>query len=588
MSRIGTEPSLVILSVDDCGCAVERGVTQKPAGQALFEAHIGLLRQFLAHREEIVERIEALLNAQRKPAPHLQTRLLPALRFEDCFFEHTAIGGREALKGQLEEAYRAAGFTPREVHHVYNDLTHPVELMVRGLHCWQQTRWPGRSGRQHYAHTLFNLYLLRCLALVSLRIWDEDPGRAGESLVEIQGVLDQLRKSSPPDQPAFVRDARWLVPLAQSLITDELTPYLEVARLVAGTLPKEDALEIQRAQVRMLGAHLTSQIRHYSTRDGVPIGDPSIVVRTRTSNALDFALLIQGLVELLHAYERALASGDERMRLDMAGAICQGISADPELFVNRIELLSAYSMMEDVLIARDGEGTPGYSPLGERHVRLVKEYGALMERLTAPLRDDVPRFRPVDGRFSPCGVVFGIPSNLVEHMALKTLEHDAETRFSLEDVFDDRDHSAAKLAWVNGWRKLPHIDPEVQRLYAYPQQFAEEIYERVESELRRDSVPAIGHLYIATADDKADAPIPELPAKYLLSTDAQSLAQLLRDRQEAHFLVSYKTAGGWIALRKDLLTEVLGAGRDAGIGGLPVEAAQVLQLMCGDLVKTLR
>ena len=39
-----------------------------------------------------------------------------------------------------------------------------------------------------------------------------------------------------------------------------------------------------------------------------------------------------------------------------------------------------------------------------------------------------------------------------------------------------------------------------------------------------------------------------------------------------------------MALKKDLLTEVLGAGRDARIAGLPLDAAQVLRLMCADLV----
>ena len=57
---------------------------------------------------------------------------------------------------------------------------------------------------------------------------------------------------------------------------------------------------------------------------------------------------------LLKAYDCALQSGDERMRLDMAGAICQGISADPELFLNRVDLLSAYSMIEHVFIAEQG------------------------------------------------------------------------------------------------------------------------------------------------------------------------------------------------------------------------------------------
>ena len=184
-------------------------------------------------------------------------------------------------------------------------------------------------------------------------------------------------------------------------------------------------------------------------------------------------------------------------------------------------------MIEHVFIATDREGHVVYSPLGQRHVRLLKEYGALIDRLIKPLRDDFPRFRPVDGGFSPYGVIFGLPSHLIEHMALKALQHDAETRFSLEDVFedvfDDRDTSAAKLAWVNGWRTLPHIDREVQRLYDYPQQFAEDVYNRIENEL-------------ATARQlKNRAPVyrvralrrqrfPELPAHYFVSSDRQIVA----------------------------------------------------------------
>ena len=475
-------------------------------------------------------------------------------------------------------------------------------MMIRGFHFWQQTRWPGRSGRMHYAHTLFNLYVLRYLQFLSMRIWDavpavgkqdEDPNSAGGRLAEIQGLLKALWSSSPADQPVLVRDARWLIPLAQSLITDELAPYFEVAQQVTETLPEADALEIQKAHVRMLGGHLTSQIRYYCTKDGVSINQHSVVLRTRTSNALDLGLLVQNLVGLLQAYDRALRSGDERMRLDLAGAIYQGISPDPELFLNRVDMLSAYSMIEHVFIATDGQGHVVYSPAGQRHVQMLKEYGALMDRLIQPLRDDFPRFRPVDGGYSPYGVIFGLPSNLIEHMALKALQRDAETRFSLEDVFDDGDDDgntrAAKLAWVNGWRKLPHIDREVQRLYDYPQQFAEDIYGRIEHQLRpresnagMDAGSSAGRLYIG---DSKESPIPEVPARYFFSSDLYDRAQLLRDRQEGHFLVSYETPGGWIALTKNLLAEVLGAGRDAGIAGLPPDAAQVLRLMCADLVK---
>ena len=180
-----------------------------------------------------------------------------------------------------------------------------------------------------------------------------------------------------------------------------------------------------------------------------------------------------------------------------------------------------------------------------------------------------------------------MPCGLIELMALKTLQRDAETGYGLEDAFDDRDTSAAKLAWVDGWRKLPHIAPEIQRLYNYPQQFAEEIYNRIAHQLS-SSGKRTGRLYIVSGDDPESGPesaaIPELPARYFISSDGElDRAQLLKERQEGHFLVSYETSRGWVALRKDLLSEVLGAGCDARIEGLPLHAVQVLGLMCAGL-----
>jgi hypothetical protein len=90
--------------------------------------------------------------------------------------------------------------------------------------------------------------------------------------------------------------------------------------------------------------------------------------------------------------------------------------------------------------------------------------------------------------------------------------------------------------------------------------------------------------------DSESSPIPELPAQYFVSSDAQVVAaheaqafdeaQVLHSRAEGEFVVSYQTAGGWVAISKDVLTEVVGAGRDARIVGLPREAAGVLTLMC--------
>ena len=210
----------------------------------------------------------------------------------------------------MEEAHWASGFRPREIPGLHNGLVDPAEMMIRGFHLWRQTRWPGRNGRVRYAHTLFNLYVIRCLALLSMRLWDAGSSSAGDRLSQVQGVLDQLWTITPADQPVLVRDARWLIQLAQSPATDELGAYFEVAEQIAETLSEEDRIEIHKAGVRMAAGHLRSQIRYYSMKKAVSLDEKSLVLSTRNSNALDFALLIQDLVPLLEAYEHAWHSED--------------------------------------------------------------------------------------------------------------------------------------------------------------------------------------------------------------------------------------------------------------------------------------
>jgi hypothetical protein len=239
--------------------------------------------------------------------------------------------------------------------------------------------------------------------------------------------------------------------------------------------------------------------------------------------------------------------------------------------------------------------------MGQRHVRLVREYGARIARVSKTLHDDCLQLRPVAGACSPFGVLYGFSSDIMEHMALKALTPDAATRFSLEDVFVSGDASPDKLAWVSGWRKLPHLTRDVQALFDYPQQFAEDVFNRIEHALRRrvsggDAAAGAqtGRLFLVAADspeaDSKASLIPDLPVAYIRSSDTQLVAEgkadaydephLLGDRREGRCLVSYKTTGGWVAVSKTVLTEVLGAGRDVKIVGLPPRAAGVLTLMC--------
>jgi hypothetical protein len=573
-------------------------------GQLPFREHVELLQLFLAHRDPIIQRIQELLNAQRKPLQYLTDAPVLSHHFEDCFFTLAAVTRDQgSLRGQLQESHWSGGFRPRVMPGVHNDLVDPAQMMIRGFHFWQQTRWPGRNGRLRYAHTLFNLYLVRCLELLSMRLWDAGSSSPRDRLGKLQDLLDALWAGTPSDQPQFVRKACWLIPLAQSPTTDELAAYFVVAELVAQTLSQADRLEIQKASVQMAGGHLRSQLRHYCIKHGVSLVEQSLVLNARNSNALDFAMTIQWLVPLLEAYEGAIHSGERRERLELAGAICQGISPDPELFVNRLELLGPYSMIETLFIAADLEGRALYTPMGQRHLQFLQSYAAKIKALAKPLYDDLPHFKPIEGRYSPYGVIYGFSSNLMEHMALKTLQPGTVPGFSLEDVFVDADVRGDKLDWVSGWRKLPHIKPEVQRLFDYPQQFAAQIFDQIEQALRRRAVDGeaivgakTGRLFIPDDDalgDSETAQIPDIPVRYIGSSDAQIVAahqahpydeaQLLHDRQEGMFIVSYQTANGWIAISKDILTEVLGAGSDMTMAGLPRAAAGVLRLMCPDM-----
>src|SRR5579884_2706133 len=99
-----------------------------------FQEHIALLRSFLTDREGIIDRIEAVLNAQRKPISYLQDRALLSRHFEDGFFAQAAIAGiQRELRAQLEEAHWGGPFRPRKVADLHNDLIHPAEMMIRAF-----------------------------------------------------------------------------------------------------------------------------------------------------------------------------------------------------------------------------------------------------------------------------------------------------------------------------------------------------------------------------------------------------------------------------------------------------------------------
>jgi hypothetical protein len=427
-----------------------------------------------------------------------------------------------------------------------------------------------------------------------LRIWDAGQDAAGARLALVQGVLDALWATVPPDHVKLVRDARWLIPLAQSPTTDELFPYFAVAQKVATSLTEADRLEVNKASVLMAGGHLRSQLRYY-TMKGATLSSKDVVLESRRSNALDFAMTIQGLVPMLSAYEKAVGAQDQSARAALADAICQGISPDPQLLVNRLGLIGPYTMIEHLFVSTDGTGKASLTPMGQQHLALLQEYRQLMSRLAPALHQDCAAFRPVRGGYSPYGLMYGFSSNITEHMALKSILPDAVTGYGIEDAFAAGEPGSDKLDWVSGWRKLPHVSQAQLDMYEYPQQFAEEIFDRIEAALHSGVSDApLARLFITRAADPAYAGIPELPVHYLVSSDPQLVvagrarfceeSKILHDRQEGELAVSFATPGGWAGIGKDFLTLELGAGRDVQVSSLPETAAAVLEMMCPGLV----
>ena len=272
-------------------------------------------------------------------------------------------------------------------------------------------------------------------------------------------------------------------------------------------------------------------------------------------------------------------------------------------------------MIEHLFITSGGAGSAAYTPAGLRHRSLLAQYADLMPRLAAPLLADCARSAPHPDAWSPYGALYGFASNLLELIAFRTLARDALPQFGIEDVFTDGD--ARKREWAEGWRRLPHIRPEIAQQFAFPQEFAEATHARLVAALQRRAsgvaVPARGRLLVgmddadasveasieasvgasagaavegpaeANAETAAAGPVSELPPQFVVSSDPQWVAagsavakdeaDLLHCRNEGEYLVSFASGSGWTAVTTDLLSDAIGNGRDARIASLPATPA---------------
>src|SRR5688572_8404891 len=439
-----------------------------------FSPYIALLEQFLAGRQAIVDGLERqLFSARGKAIAQNGDRESIADLFDACFFESPAISRSESgLTTQLDAAHLADGFEPAR-QDGYSRGLDPVELVLRACHHWDCTRWPGINGRLVYAQSLYTVFMLGQLEHLSLRIWDQGNGQAAERLLQVQRLLDVLNADrQSPHSIRLVRDARWLIQTAQGPLTRHVRPYFTKADNVSRSFAETDRLEIHKAGAVLAGGHLRSQLRHLSRRTGWAVDDPQLLALTRSSNSMDMALLVRDLVPLLDAYSAACARRDSDARLALADAILQGVSADPELLLTRLDLLGPSTMIEDLFVdcgdAQQEIRSLGgsclyaapYTAVGEVHRECLARYGELVGRAAEPLQHDSRAFDPAQAAYSPLGIVYGFCADLFSNMVLNTLRSPSARDLSLEDVFHSRERLEDKRMQAHEWERLPKPDSE--------------------------------------------------------------------------------------------------------------------------------
>ena len=572
-----------------------------------FSDHIELLGQFLAGRQQIVDDIDRrLLNVRGKAIAQDADRRVIDHILTSCFFESPAVPPESShLKGQLAAAHLAEGFVPVPADNHSREID-PAGLVRYAQHLWERDRWPGRNGRIAYAQSLYAVFILRQLAHLSLRIWDEGNHLAPERLRQIQRILDLLNGASTL---SLVRDARWLIQIAQGPLTTHLKPYFVIADRVAGSFADFDRREIHKAGAALAGGHLRSQLRHRSWQTGWAYDDRQVIALTHLSNSMDIALLIRDLVALLQAYNAACDQPDGNDRLEFADAILQGLSADPELLLTRLDLLGPLTMLEDLFIARGEDGEMHYTPAGQAHRLCLEQYAALIGQAAASLKKDALSLDPPHAVYSPLGIVYGFCADILSNMVLNTLHASSSADISLEDTFISMGQLELKMAQSQEWQRFPKAEGD-RDAFEYSTEWAAAMFARLISGLEaRASRPTEANasafpssrLYVVARGAAIDSwPEGTLPAgivsaqEHCLTSDvtraretaatALSRSRLSADRAEGRFLASVEADGEWFGVSKALLAICVSQGNDALIVDVPPGAIDVLRLTCPELL----
>jgi hypothetical protein len=323
---------------------------------------------------------------------------------------------------------------------------------------------------------------------------------------------------------------------------------------------------------------------------------------------MDIALLVRDLVPLLHAYSEASEKHDADTQLALADAILQGLSADPELLLTRLDLLAPSTMIEDLFVGRGEDGKPRYTPMGETHGGYLTRYAELIGRTAESLKEDAHLLDPAQAAYSPFGIVYGFSADILSNMVLNTLRSAPSSSgadLSLEDTFISQERLEQKRIRAQEWQRLPKAEGE-RDAFEHSTQWAEQMFGRMLGALdaraarpteSNASTCAQARLYVVPRGVATDSlPLGVLPdgivsaQEHCLISDFTKAREtgatglprgrLSTDRDEGRFLASIDAEGAWFGVSKVPLTLFMSQGKDAVITDIPTAVIDVLRLMC--------
>ena len=245
---------------------------------------------------------------------------------------------------------------------------------------------------------LLDYYLVYVLALLSLRVWNDD--NVGTNLDRLSQLLRDLQGPDGSGQK-FAENAETLILIATSHFEPDVKAYERLLEKVR-TFDQSHQVHIALVHAAILASHLRHGFQGFYGRD---IGS------MRDDNVPDYPWLCFSLATLMKAYARMHDEGVHGIeREKIVEGLLNGLSPDARAFAGKPPAsLSAYEVEHS-------------------------QFCGLFHRYRQDLFEEFERHRPSDRGYSPMSFTFNFPHNLLKAVVVDALRRGEPWNLTLNDL----------------------------------------------------------------------------------------------------------------------------------------------------------